>query len=84
MAETKLVDSVSDTDMIFDIGPETESTKLTVLDALSNIVDQLIVGGGIANTFLAAEGYNVGKSLCEHDLLDEARRLKASSSPVLC
>jgi phosphoglycerate kinase len=55
------------------VGGSKVSTKLTVLDALSGIVDKLIVGGGIANTFLAAEGRNVGKSLCEKDLLDEAR-----------
>jgi phosphoglycerate kinase len=51
------------------------STKLTVLDALSGIVDQLIPGGGIANTFIAAAGYNVGKSLVEVDLIPEAKRL---------
>ncbi len=51
------------------------STKLTVLDALSKVVDQLIPGGGIANTFIAASGYNVGKSLCEHELIPEAKRL---------
>ena len=51
------------------------STKLTILDSLSEKVDQLIVGGGIANTFLAAAGKPVGKSLCEHDLIPEARRL---------
>lgn len=51
------------------------STKLTVLESLSKIVDQLIVGGGIANTFIAAAGYPVGKSLYESDLIDEAKRL---------
>jgi phosphoglycerate kinase len=51
------------------------STKLTVLDALSDVVDQLIPGGGIANTFIAAAGYNVGKSLVEIDLIPEAIRL---------
>ncbi|HKT31544.1 MAG TPA: phosphoglycerate kinase [Gammaproteobacteria bacterium] len=51
------------------------STKLTVLEALTKIVDQLIVGGGIANTFIAAAGYKVGKSLHEPDLIPEARRL---------
>ena len=51
------------------------STKLTVLEALLAKVDKLIVGGGIANTFLAATGVAVGKSLCETDLLDVARRL---------
>ena len=51
------------------------STKLTVLDSLSQVVDQLIVGGGIANTFIAAAGHKVGKSLYEPDLISEARRL---------
>jgi phosphoglycerate kinase len=51
------------------------STKLSVLEALSQKCDQLVVGGGIANTFLAAAGHPVGKSLCEHDLLDVARDL---------
>lgn len=57
------------------VGGSKVSTKLTVLDALSNIVDQLIPGGGIANTFIAAAGYNVGKSLYEEDLIPEAKRL---------
>jgi len=51
------------------------STKLELLSNLVNKVDQLIVGGGIANTFLAAQGYAVGTSLCEHDLLDTAREI---------
>ena len=51
------------------------STKLTVLDSLSKVADQIIVGGGIANTFIAAEGYNVGKSLYEADLIPEAKKL---------
>ncbi len=53
------------------------STKLDVLTSLSDICDQLIVGGGIANTFLAAAGYKVGKSLCEHDLIDTAKAIAA-------
>ncbi len=57
------------------VGGSKVSTKLTVLDALSKIVDQLIPGGGIANTFIAAAGHNVGKSLYEADLIPEARRL---------
>ncbi len=57
------------------VGGSKVSTKLTVLEALSGIVDQLIPGGGIANTFIAAAGYNVGKSLVEADLIPEARRL---------
>ncbi|MCP4389206.1 MAG: phosphoglycerate kinase [Gammaproteobacteria bacterium] len=57
------------------VGGSKVSTKLTVLDSLSGIVDQLIPGGGIANTFIAAAGYNVGKSLVEADLIPEAKRL---------
>ncbi len=53
------------------------STKLDVLNSLSTICDQLIVGGGIANTFLAAAGYKVGKSLCEHDLVNTAKQIAA-------
>lgn len=57
------------------VGGSKVSTKLTVLDSLSAMVDQLIPGGGIANTFIAAAGYNVGKSLVEEDLIPEAKRL---------
>ena len=57
------------------VGGSKVSTKLTVLESLADKVDRLIVGGGIANTFLAAAGKPVGKSLCEHDLLDTARAL---------
>jgi phosphoglycerate kinase len=57
------------------VGGSKVSTKLTVLESLSRKVDQLIVGGGIANTFIKAAGYNVGKSLYEPDLVGEARRL---------
>jgi len=57
------------------VGGSKVSTKLTVLESLSGIVDQLIPGGGIANTFIAAAGYNVGKSLVEVDLIPEAKRL---------
>lgn len=59
------------------------STKLDVLTSLSSVCDQLIVGGGIANTFLAAAGFPVGKSLCEHDLLDTARAIAAKVSVPL-
>jgi phosphoglycerate kinase len=59
------------------------STKLDVLNSLSQICDQLIVGGGIANTFLAAAGYPVGKSLYEADLLDTARAIAAKVSVPL-
>jgi len=61
--------------MVAIVGGSKVSTKLTVLESLSGIVDQLIVGGGIANTFIAAAGFNVGKSLYEESLIDEARRL---------
>lgn len=61
--------------MVAIVGGSKVSTKLTVLDSLSKIVDQLIVGGGIANTFIAAAGHHVGKSLCENDLIPEAKRL---------
>jgi len=57
------------------VGGSKVSTKLEVLNALSANVDQLIVGGGIANTFLAAAGKPVGKSLCEHDLIPVAQAL---------
>ena len=57
------------------VGGSKVSTKLSVLDTLSDVVDQLIPGGGIANTFIAAAGYNVGKSLVEVDLIPEAKRL---------
>ena len=59
------------------VGGSKVSTKLDVLDALAGIVDCLIVGGGIANTFIAAAGHDVGKSLYEADMLDTARTLAA-------
>ncbi len=59
------------------VGGSKVSTKLDVLDALAGIVDYLIVGGGIANTFIAAAGHDVGKSLVEADMLDTARELAA-------
>ncbi|TLM79317.1 phosphoglycerate kinase [Microbulbifer harenosus] len=61
--------------MVAIVGGSKVSTKLTVLESLSDKVDQLIVGGGIANTFLAASGKPVGKSLCEHDLIGTAKSL---------
>src|SRR3990167_8639385 len=57
------------------VGGSKVSTKLALLDSLVKKVDHIIIGGGIANTFLAAEGYTVGKSLYEPDLIDEAERL---------
>ena len=57
------------------VGGSKVSTKLEVLESLSDICDQIIVGGGIANTFLAAAGKPVGKSLCEDDLIPAAKKL---------
>jgi phosphoglycerate kinase len=59
------------------VGGAKVSTKLTILAALAQKVDQLIVGGGIANTFMLAAGMKIGKSLCEPDLVEEARRVIA-------
>jgi len=61
------------------VGGSKVSTKLTVLDSLSKVVDQLIVGGGIANTFAAARGHSVGNSLYEDSLVDEAKLLIAAA-----
>ena len=57
------------------VGGSKVSSKLTVLESLSKIADQLFVGGGIANTFIAAQGHNVGKSLYEVDLVETAKKL---------
>jgi phosphoglycerate kinase len=65
--------------MVAIVGGSKVSTKLTVLESLSKVVDQLIVGGGIANTFVAADGHGVGKSLYEADLVDTAKNLKAAA-----
>jgi len=65
--------------MVAIVGGSKVSTKLTVLESLSTIVDQLVVGGGIANTFIAAAGYPVGKSLYEADLIDTCKRLTADA-----
>jgi phosphoglycerate kinase len=61
------------------VGGSKVSTKLTVLKALVGLVDQLIVGGGIANTFIAAAGHEIGKSLVEPDFVEEARRLMSAA-----
>lgn len=66
--------------MVAIVGGSKVSTKLTVLEALSGVVDQLIVGGGIANTFIAAAGHNVGKSLHEKDMLGTATALAESDA----
>ncbi|NKB75452.1 MAG: phosphoglycerate kinase [Gammaproteobacteria bacterium] len=61
--------------MVAIVGGAKVSSKLTVLESLSSVVDQLVPGGGIANTFIAAAGYNVGASLYEPDLVSEAKKL---------
>ncbi|HET8701218.1 MAG TPA: phosphoglycerate kinase [Nitrococcus sp.] len=66
--------------MIAIVGGSKVSTKLTVLESLVHVVDALIVGGGIANTFIAAAGYPVGRSLYEPDLVDAAKRLMAAAA----
>jgi len=65
--------------MVAIVGGSKVSTKLTVLESLSTIVDQLVVGGGIANTFIAAAGLPVGKSLYEADLVDTCKKLTANA-----
>jgi phosphoglycerate kinase len=62
------------------VGGSKVSTKLDVLEQLAERCDSLVVGGGIANTFLAAAGYPVGQSLCEHDLIETARALMDKTS----
>lgn len=61
--------------MVAIVGGSKVSTKLTLLEQLIDKVDQLVVGGGIANTFIAAAGYSIGKSLYEADLVDTAKQL---------
>ena len=65
--------------MVAIVGGSKVSTKLEVLNSLSKIADQIIVGGGIANTFIAAAGHNVGKSLYEADLMPVAKELAANT-----
>jgi len=65
--------------MVAIVGGSKVSTKLTVLESLSNVVDQLVVGGGIANTFIAAADKPVGKSLYEEDLIDTCKSLSATA-----
>jgi len=64
------------------VGGSKVSTKLTVLDAFSKIVDTLVVGGGISNTFVASAGNEVGNSLYEKDLIPEAQRLRAETEVI--
>ncbi|PKR89360.1 phosphoglycerate kinase [Pleomorphomonas diazotrophica] len=66
------------------VGGAKVSTKIDLLENLVAKVDILVIGGGMANTFLAAQGVNVGKSLCEHDLADTARRILAKAKETKC
>jgi len=66
------------------VGGAKVSTKLDVLTNLVRKVDHLIIGGGMANTFLAARGVNVGKSLCEHDLIDTANQIFEAADKADC
>jgi len=66
------------------VGGAKVSTKIDLLQNLVKKVDALVIGGGMANTFLAAQGINVGKSLCEHDLADTARAIMAEAKTAGC
>lgn len=66
------------------VGGAKVSTKLDLLGNLLDKVDQIIIGGGMANTFIAAQGHSVGKSLCEHDLLDTARDIMLRAQKLDC
>ena len=66
------------------VGGAKVSTKLELLGNLIGKVDTLVIGGGMANTFLAAQGIDVGKSLCEHDLADTAREIMAKAKDAGC
>lgn len=66
------------------VGGAKVSTKIDLLQNLVKKVDALVIGGGMANTFLAAQGIDVGKSLCEHDLADTARTILAEAEKAGC
>ncbi|SFP08931.1 phosphoglycerate kinase [Tranquillimonas alkanivorans] len=66
------------------VGGAKVSTKIDLLSNLARKVNTLVIGGGMANTFLAAQGYDVGKSLCEHDLADTARQIADKAAEVGC
>ena len=66
------------------VGGAKVSTKLELLGNLCTRVDQIIIGGGMANTFLAAMGAEVGKSLCEHDMIDTARQIMSKANDAKC
>ncbi len=66
------------------VGGAKVSTKLDLLSNLVEKVDHLVIGGGMANTFLAAQGFDVGKSLCEHDMADTAREIMTKATTTGC
>jgi phosphoglycerate kinase len=66
------------------VGGAKVSSKIDLLENLVAKVNMLVIGGGMANTFLAAKGVNVGKSLCEHDLADTAKKIMAAAEPAGC
>ncbi|PIB24946.1 phosphoglycerate kinase [Amylibacter kogurei] len=66
------------------VGGAKVSSKLELLTNLITPMDTIVIGGGMANTFLAAQGYNVGQSLCEHDLLDTAREILKNAKDANC
>ncbi len=66
------------------VGGAKVSSKLELLGNLSKVANTIVIGGGMANTFLAAQGYNVGKSLCEHDLIPTAKEILATAKANNC
>ena len=76
--------STPDRPLVAVVGGAKVSTKLELLGNLIGPVDQLVIGGGMANTFLAAQGVDVGKSLCEHDMADTARDIMAKATADNC
>jgi phosphoglycerate kinase len=70
--------------MVAVVGGAKVSSKLELLGNLSGLANTIVIGGGMANTFLAAQGFNVGKSLCEHDLLHTAREIIATAKSKCC
>ena len=86
-AELKALDAALGTParpVIAVVGGAKVSTKLDLLGNLIDKVDMLVIGGGMANTFLAAQGVDIGKSLCEHDLADTAREITAKANACGC
>jgi phosphoglycerate kinase len=66
------------------VGGAKVSSKLLLLENLIGPMDKIVIGGGMANTFLAAKGYNIGQSLCEHDMQDTARSILDNATKMDC